>query len=761
MSLDYLNEAFKRLDLLNEETFRSDFDGINKLNDFVENDDDMDVVKVIDSNAKYEDELKDSYIGKVIIDCNVCGSHIFQDKENINVNEDGCVNCDDECPYCGETSGFTIVGEIQPFEANGTDSDSSEEEPKNSVFKDHSDPKLKESKIVKEGYYEDQRQRELDKLKEFVDSNTTGLHGSEIYGAIGQIASSFEEEVGREWKRQGKVGSDKEYEYQLFYRTKKLLKAQGLFVDYVVDEFNRLVRDEGITELKESGNSFKSHHICQGCGKPLDQCTCEVEDEGKVNEALTVDESLKESSDDFTKDLNRYEFLVKRYGHEADRETITAVSLEDAEDQLNSDGHVEYWDYLPDFNYDIDESLNESVSPSDLLELKSVSRQGRKDKLIKKLTKIMKSPEFGFKVDGGIDGWDNRTGVILRIAKYLSDNPEATPPKGYIKPGSKEYETEVSTYGDYVTTPFGNIKTDDLMDYAKKNNLIEKVTRNESHDDNESRNVIKTYKYQIRDILAKNGYDVDREDCKNYISAAAELLSYSDNPDVESWFNDTVENYPEDLEEFKKSENHLESSVDDTVKDITESVEEVSIETEDQSIKVEDDKITIENSDNEDKSEEKESEEVIVPVSDETVDNLEGIKDADTEEDEEIIDTEIEDVDEEEFDELGESYLKSVYENVESFKTTGARKKNNSIILEGSIRFKSGVKKKTGFVFEALEADKSGAFKFNGLNKHFSNDPSAFTLIGKVENKKLIPESLAYNYTVKNQLIRGVARKAR
>ena len=270
-------------------------------------------------------------------------------------------------------------------------------------------------------------------------------------------------------------------------------------------------------------------------------------------------------------------------------------------------------------------------------------------------------------------------------------------------------------------------------------------------------------KDQIRDILDKNGYDVDKEDCKNYISAAAELLSYSDNLDVESWFNDIVENYPEELREFQKSENHLESSVDDTVKDITESVEEVSIETEDQSIKVEDDKITIENSDsdNEDKSEEKESEEVIVPVSDETVDNIEGIKDANTEENEEIIDTEIEDIDEEEFDELGESYLKSVYENVESFKTTGARKKNNSIILEGSIKFKSGVKKKTCFVFEALEADKSGAFKFNGLNKHFSNDPSAFTLVGKVENKKLIPESLAYNYTVKDQLVRGIARKAR
>lgn len=46
-----------------------------------------------------------------------------------------------------------------------------------------------------------------------------------------------------------------------------------------------------------------------------------------------------------------------------------------------------------------DESVNESVDPSDLLELKSVSYQGLKDKLTKELTKVMKSPEFGFEDD--------------------------------------------------------------------------------------------------------------------------------------------------------------------------------------------------------------------------------------------------------------------------------------------------------------------------------------------------------------------------
>lgn len=76
----------------------------------------------------------------------------------------------------------------------------------------------------------------------------------------------------------------------------------------------------------------------------------------------------------------------------------------------------------------------------------------------------------------GIDGWDNRTGVIKRIADYLYDNPKATPPKGYIPRSSRAYETAASIYGDYVTTSFGNISTDDLMQYARDNKLLDEST---------------------------------------------------------------------------------------------------------------------------------------------------------------------------------------------------------------------------------------------------------------------------------------------
>ena len=114
MTLDYLNEAFKRLDLLDEDLFNTDNTGINELSDFMTKTD-VDKVRVIDADAKTEDDLQTSYIGKVIIDCHVCHSHIFKNKEDIEIDDNGDVNITEECPYCGEQEGFVVVGEICPF----------------------------------------------------------------------------------------------------------------------------------------------------------------------------------------------------------------------------------------------------------------------------------------------------------------------------------------------------------------------------------------------------------------------------------------------------------------------------------------------------------------------------------------------------------------------------------------------------------------------------------------------------------------------
>ena len=106
--------------------------------------------------------------------------------------------------------------------------------------------------------------------------------------------------------------------------------------------------------------------------------------------------------------------------------------------------------------------------------------------------------------------------------------------------------------------------------------------------------------------------------------------------------------------------------------------------------------------------------------------------------------------DEESFDELGESYLKRVYENVNGYKTTGASIKKNTLKLEGLITFASGKKAKTAFLFESDSMTKKGKFRFIGENKNLSNNKKAFSFIGTNDGGKLICESFTYNYLGKD-----------
>ena len=110
----------------------------------------------------------------------------------------------------------------------------------------------------------------------------------------------------------------------------------------------------------------------------------------------------------------------------------------------------------------------------------------------------------------------------------------------------------------------------------------------------------------------------------------------------------------------------------------------------------------------------------------------------------------IDEFDEESFDEIGESFLKKVYENVDSFNTTSVKLSNNKLVVEGLIKFKSGKEKTTSFKFENFKQTKRGNIISNGLNEMFSKSPRAFALKGKVTDKKFVAESLIYNYTAKS-----------
>ena len=124
---------------------------------------------------------------------------------------------------------------------------------------------------------------------------------------------------------------------------------------------------------------------------------------------------------------------------------------------------------------------------------------------------------------------------------------------------------------------------------------------------------------------------------------------------------------------------------------------------------------------------------------------------------------EFDEFDEESFDQMGESYMRKVYDNIKSYKTTAVTESGNTLIVEGLITFTSGNTKKTTYTFSNPKMMKGDKVVLEGFNKTFSKTKKAFSLKGKIENNKFITESLGYNYITKklNESVRVTGRVKR
>lgn len=117
--MSYLTEAFKQLNIIDEDLFPTDSEGLNKLKDFMKSDIDDEDLIVYDDTANNEDEIKDSYDGKVILRCSVCKSYFFKEPKSVIIDaEAGLANVGDECCYCHNDMGYNVVGVVAPYVAD-------------------------------------------------------------------------------------------------------------------------------------------------------------------------------------------------------------------------------------------------------------------------------------------------------------------------------------------------------------------------------------------------------------------------------------------------------------------------------------------------------------------------------------------------------------------------------------------------------------------------------------------------------------------
>lgn len=127
MDVSLLNDAFKKLSILDEDVFTADDEGAEELDSFIDDSekDAKDEITVADVSAEEDGDLEDSYVGKAVIDCTVCHSKLFKDVDDIQIDEtSGLANVDDECPYCTSTDGYNVIGIISEYSDNANDTDS-------------------------------------------------------------------------------------------------------------------------------------------------------------------------------------------------------------------------------------------------------------------------------------------------------------------------------------------------------------------------------------------------------------------------------------------------------------------------------------------------------------------------------------------------------------------------------------------------------------------------------------------------------------
>lgn len=70
--------------------------------------------QIVDVDAETVTELKDSYIGNVILQCPVCRTLLYKKPEALQQDEEDVeiYNKEEDCPHCGAKDGFELVGQV-------------------------------------------------------------------------------------------------------------------------------------------------------------------------------------------------------------------------------------------------------------------------------------------------------------------------------------------------------------------------------------------------------------------------------------------------------------------------------------------------------------------------------------------------------------------------------------------------------------------------------------------------------------------------
>ena len=872
MSLDRLNEAFKLLDSLNEEMFDTSLDGVNALADMMD-DDDNEIVKIIDADAEYEEDTKDSYIGKIIVSCNVCHTLKFSEKEDIEIDDSGVVNGEESCPYCGESEGFTIVGQVNEFGDTNTEDETDKEIPedeenidddaseiKEEPIEEEEDDKVTESfgrrsanRLLESGKSVDfSRIKKLGKklIKESVDPQTEkeikkliGLYAEKItidedngviriisemndqvsnkekgheemlailkkngYTVTGETcqdntlikkfmsfihvkkstneSADVTDQVELDAKEQGVLTKKKELEDQ-GYKTistangkitmakPKELTESPYYLDAQYDSRKSFYNKAMVSDNTDDLYSYGVHVMSVENGKPVIKCR---EDQLSQTTLRHIKEFLKQkgfpaiSKQQIIKDYmtecadgecinedlrnSPYNQIIVRYFDYtgSDRFFDVIADLIDRVEDFSDEEEIweaidsgliytrDQWEVYMHYcdMGDSTDKMYESLFGDIFAICDEITNSETPSELDESLKTFMKT-RLGRRFVEGFNNINVETDE-QKLTMTQDENGKVTvttEPLATMTEGEGAEMDATATAGDETISPIGDDLANELMgDSGEESD--ETAVGEETPAPAEGEEV-----GEDAEATDVEGEDIPAEE--EEVPAGEEGAEVEGEEEVAEEEDDSAN------ESFATPHNGTpleEGKVSDWYHFNRKGAKGYSLnrqmDMEDELIDI-DGEIAFGNpSDRRRKSLERREDKIKKDFAKQRQferDRENANATAPTE-----VDMEINDFDEVSFSTLGEKYLKSVYENVESFSASNVANNDRTLIIEGVITFSSGVQKKTGFIFEAMSATPSGNVRFVGGNKHFSNSNKAFTLNGRIDNSKLFTESFSYNY---------------
>ena len=635
---NYLREAFKELELLDEEVFPFDKDGAAELKNFMDGDITDDTESIIDPEAESEEDLQDSYEGKVVIQCKICGEKQYEDPEDIIIDENSdYVNVGEECPSCSSVDGYKIIGQIAPYCPDCAAKDDID------VDIDIDDDELEEA-LGGKNYIKESRTLGKSKIRK---------------ACRGRLAESIDKDAIPEGSI---LRNDRERGYILF-TSDETIDGPSLHnpISLSDDEANELIDTYEMSDVEV----IPHRGIQMRIGKKY------------IKEALN--EKRETGLGDVVQQMLDGEFYDMVQSKKTGKmQSVGRKPLYNATDiGIDDDGLV--------IRVKDEAAAAPAKEIADKFGLKTAYEAPKK---------YQRDPRGFFHIYISEDEWDKDVSDIA-FGKELKEEIFDPVREFYVEIDNPDEEDERVVVRCYLTrtydSDFGNVYQisfgmDDYYDLNSTN----------------KRDAIREAKESILDF---------------YSDANPKFLTRYDGPIY----------YDESLKE---------------------SVENVTVETDTNIVTVTPEgsgDVTVQT---QSKGEPDAGTEVIVPVDNETKDEID-MNDHNYDETD-IEDVDIDDIDIDGFDELGESYMKKVYGNVESYKTTSSKFDNKKLMIEGVITFKSGKKAKTNFIFENIIRTRSGKVKFIGENLQLSTNKRAFTITASVKDKKGICESFNYNYIAKD-----------